>query len=177
MASGILDGGKGNLNVDNEMRFIFSHYASIPLFLFSSFSLLNFTVLMWKRDAALIKAGILIAVSTVTHGQEPIICRGTLFSFLAYLPHYCHLYLPSVWKAVQFKSIHKHAHLNKEHLHTLVPQPVECRATIGRYAGPSQCYHVIHCECGSMLVLRGHSKDQAAPPPLASIVLLSWPLS
>lgn len=74
-------------------------------------------------------------------------------------------------------SANTHIHLNKEQLRTLVPQPVECRVTIARYVGPPQCYHVIHCESGSMLVLWGHHKDQASPPPPSSIVLLPLPLS
>ena len=122
------------------------------------------------HDAAPLNASILIGVSTVTLKQGPIICRGLLFDLLAYLEHYCHLYLPCVWKAMQFRSAHKHS--NKEQLHTSVPQPVECRATIARYVGPLRGYHVIRRECGSMLALRGHSEDQASPPPLSSIVLL-----
>lgn len=122
--------------------------------------------LMWLHVGAL--SWILVAVRTVTHGQDPVICRGTLFSFLAYLPHYCHLCLPMVWKAMQFKSIHKCTHIWTQRSFTpWCHNPLS--VTIGRHVGASQCYHVIRCECGSILVLRGHSKDLGAPPPP-----LSW---
>lgn len=109
--------------------------------------------------------------------QRPIICRATSCCFSAYLPHYCHLFLSSVWKAMQFRSIHKkNTHLNKERLHTLVPQPVECRETKAKYVGLPLRYHVILCECGSMPVLQGHSEDQVSPPPTSCIVLSPRPL-
>lgn len=109
--------------------------------------------------------------------QGPIIFRDTLFCLLAYLPLYCRLYLPSVWKTEQFQRIRKQILWNKEPLHTFLPQPAESnRREVCSSFFVSQ---LIQPECGSMLVIRGHSKDQGAPPPFppSSIVLVPWPLS
>lgn len=73
-----------------------------------SFSPLTFTPLERVHDAALLKSSIPISVNAVTLKQGTIICRGPLFYLSAYLTHFCHLYSPLVWKAVQFSCTQTH---------------------------------------------------------------------